>query len=208
MADFYPLLSKAVAGLPDPAPANRQAIYERARGALLAQLNAANPAAGQSIVDAEFAALEQAIQRVENELTPPQAAQPAPVAPITPPPRRPGIVWGHPLHLPHCRPTQQQSRPKLRVLAHTVKRLHRKNHRLRLVCPPLFSTQIIPKHRSPCRLVCLLPQHQLQCRFPPVRPCRPQYKAPKQLQHQMAGRWPDKLQQHQNAAEWAAAWRS
>ncbi|MDQ6702925.1 MAG: histidine kinase, partial [Pseudomonadota bacterium] len=38
MADYYPLLAKAVAGLPDSTAEARHAIYERARGALFGQL--------------------------------------------------------------------------------------------------------------------------------------------------------------------------
>ncbi len=91
MADFYPLLSKAVSGLADPSPEKRQAIYERARNALQAQLNALDPAPDQSVIDAELTSLVQAIQRVEREL-----AQPAPVAPpiaqAAAPARKPGIV--------------------------------------------------------------------------------------------------------------------
>ena len=99
MADFYPLLSRAVSGLPEQTLENRQAIYDRARNALLGQLRAADPAPDQSVIDAELAALDQAIQRVESEL-PAAAPQPAAVPPpsVPPPaapppaPRAPGII--------------------------------------------------------------------------------------------------------------------
>jgi hypothetical protein len=38
MADFYPVLSKAVAGLQEQTPSARRAIYDRARQVLVAQL--------------------------------------------------------------------------------------------------------------------------------------------------------------------------
>ena len=38
MADYYPLISRAVAGLEKNNGENRRALYERARAALLAQL--------------------------------------------------------------------------------------------------------------------------------------------------------------------------
>jgi hypothetical protein len=103
MADFYPLLSRAVANFPDATSEKRQAIYDRARNALLGQLRSVEPAPDQSVIDAELASLDAAIQRVENEL-PPQPAQPVaaatppvstPAAPITPPrtaPRTPGAI--------------------------------------------------------------------------------------------------------------------
>jgi hypothetical protein len=91
MADFYPLLSRAVSGLPNQTPEIRQAIYERARNALLGQLRSAGPEPDQAIIDAELASLDQAIQRVEAEL--PAAEVMAPLAPTPPPaPRAPGII--------------------------------------------------------------------------------------------------------------------
>ena len=35
MADYYPLLSRAIAGLPENTPETRRAIYDRARVVLL-----------------------------------------------------------------------------------------------------------------------------------------------------------------------------
>ena len=43
MADFYPLLSRAIASLPDNTPEARQSLYERARSVLLSQLRSLDP---------------------------------------------------------------------------------------------------------------------------------------------------------------------
>ena len=57
MADYYPLISRAVAALEKNNGENRRAIYERARHALLAQLRGVTPALEESIrkVEAESA---------------------------------------------------------------------------------------------------------------------------------------------------------
>ncbi|MBI1868373.1 MAG: hypothetical protein HYS06_08795 [Methylocystis sp.] len=67
MADYYSLLSRAVAALPQAAPEARQAVYERARKALLNQLRSIRPPVAESDIAAEGRALEQAIARVEAE---------------------------------------------------------------------------------------------------------------------------------------------
>ena len=43
MADYYPLIDKAVSGLEKSTGEARRALYERARAALLAQLRAVTP---------------------------------------------------------------------------------------------------------------------------------------------------------------------
>ena len=40
MADYHPLISRAVEALPDKSPATRRAVYDRARTALQEQLRA------------------------------------------------------------------------------------------------------------------------------------------------------------------------
>ena len=44
MADYYPLIARAVAGLDKNTGENRRALYERARGALVNQLRGVEPA--------------------------------------------------------------------------------------------------------------------------------------------------------------------
>jgi hypothetical protein len=68
MADYYPLLAKAVSGLKTSTPEARRAIYERARKALLGQLRAMQPPAPESAVEREAQALDDAIERIEREL--------------------------------------------------------------------------------------------------------------------------------------------
>ena len=43
MADFHPILARAIAGLTDKSPEARRAVYDRARTALLAQLRSLDP---------------------------------------------------------------------------------------------------------------------------------------------------------------------
>ncbi len=113
MAEYYPLLAKAIAGLPNPTPEMRRAVYERARKALLAQLLSLEPPLAEAAVGRETDALDSAVARLEAELgardgpasEKPQAAEPAvsmpdvrertappPVSPVSgkfTPPRKP-----------------------------------------------------------------------------------------------------------------------
>src|SRR5258708_32723431 len=67
MADYYPLISRAVAGLEKNNGENRRAIYERARHALLAQLRGVTPALEESDITRERLALEESIRKAEAE---------------------------------------------------------------------------------------------------------------------------------------------
>src|SRR5437667_863616 len=58
MADYHPLIARAVAGLEKNNGENRRALYERARGALLAQLRSVTPALNESDITRERLALE------------------------------------------------------------------------------------------------------------------------------------------------------
>lgn len=114
MADYYPLIARAVAGLDKNTGENRRALYERARTALVAQLRGVEPPLDESEITQERLALEEAIRKIEAEAsrqaretgraasqatrpqtpqaqTPPVPAPPAPTSPApTPPaPRRP-----------------------------------------------------------------------------------------------------------------------
>lgn len=67
MADYYPLIARAVAGLERNTGDARRALYERARTALVAQLRGVTPALSESDVTRERLALEEAIRKVEAE---------------------------------------------------------------------------------------------------------------------------------------------
>jgi hypothetical protein len=68
MADYYPLLAKAVASLKDPTPEARQAIYERARKALSGQLRSLDPPIPEEAIEREAQALEVAVAQLETEV--------------------------------------------------------------------------------------------------------------------------------------------
>src|SRR5437762_10571262 len=67
MADYHPLIARAVAGLEKSTGEARRALYERARTALVAQLRGVVPALEESEITRERLALEEAIRKVEAE---------------------------------------------------------------------------------------------------------------------------------------------
>ncbi|MEW6768205.1 MAG: hypothetical protein AB1342_09260 [Pseudomonadota bacterium] len=70
MADYYPLIARAIAGLDPGAPGEaRRALYERARTALIAQLRGVQPPLTEGEITRERLALEEAVRRVEADAT-------------------------------------------------------------------------------------------------------------------------------------------
>ena len=67
MADYYPLIARAVAGLDKNTGENRRALYERARAALVNQLRGVDPPLDESDITRERLALEEAIRKLEVE---------------------------------------------------------------------------------------------------------------------------------------------
>src|ERR1700690_2343376 len=68
MADYYPLIARAIAGLDPSAPGeSRRALYERARAALIAQLRSVQPPLSESEIPRERLSLEEAVRKVESE---------------------------------------------------------------------------------------------------------------------------------------------
>lgn len=67
MADYYPLIARAVAGLENSTGEARRAMYERARTALIAQLRGVDPPLSESEITRERLALEEAVRKVEAE---------------------------------------------------------------------------------------------------------------------------------------------
>ena len=124
MADYYPLLARALDALPDRSPALRRAVYDRARSALIAQLRSLDPPVPEADIDLERKALDTAIGRLEAEYETPPAAAPipaeapaaaAPEAPPPPPaePTRPEPLSPGPLPptLPEPEPPQHSDEP-------------------------------------------------------------------------------------------------
>src|SRR5689334_11027766 len=68
MADYYPLIARAISGLDPNAPGeSRRALYERARAALIQQLRSVDPPLSESEITRERLALEEAVRKVESE---------------------------------------------------------------------------------------------------------------------------------------------
>lgn len=85
MADYYPLLARALDALPDRSPALRKAVYERARSALIGQLRSLEPPLSDADIGTESDALETAIRRLETDYGGEPAPVVAPVVPTAPP---------------------------------------------------------------------------------------------------------------------------
>jgi len=67
MADYFPLIAKAITGLDKSTGEARRALYERARTALVTQLRGVVPALNESDITRERLALEEAIRKAEAE---------------------------------------------------------------------------------------------------------------------------------------------
>ena len=69
MAEYYPLLAKAVGSLPElDARNSRRVVYERARKALIGQLRTLHPPVPDDDIEHESVELDRAIGRLESEL--------------------------------------------------------------------------------------------------------------------------------------------
>ena len=89
MADYHPLILRAVEGLDKNTGENRRALYERARIALVSQLRGVQPALDESEITRERLALEEAIRKVEAESARKAREEPrSPPPPRAPPPPR------------------------------------------------------------------------------------------------------------------------
>ena len=87
MADYYPLLARALESLPDKSQAARSVVYDRAKTALLGQLKNVNPPLGEDAIQRELDSLDEAIARIEKAQAAPAAARiPEPGEADAPPP--------------------------------------------------------------------------------------------------------------------------
>lgn len=84
MADYYPLLARAVSSLPQNTAEARKAVFDRARTALLRQLRGVDPPLPEGEITRERLALEEAIRRIEAEYAPQDNVKPEPAAPEAP----------------------------------------------------------------------------------------------------------------------------
>lgn len=90
MADFHTVLKRAIAALPDQSGPNRRAVYDKARKALLKQLQGIDPPLPAQEVTQQRLALEDAIRKVEAEIARAARGQTtAPEAPASAPSPRP-----------------------------------------------------------------------------------------------------------------------
>ncbi len=101
MADYYPLIARAISGLDPSAPAeSRRALYERARTALISQLRGVQPALSEAEITRERLALEDAVRRVEADAVRRAAAlagsEPPRERSAAPPPPGPSAPSGQP----------------------------------------------------------------------------------------------------------------
>src|SRR5579863_246719 len=107
MADYHPLIARAVEGLQNSTGEARRALYERARAALVSQLRSIEPALSEADITRERLALEDAIRKVEAEsvrkaraerAAPPRSPPPKPpvpsTAPLAPRRERPALAAG------------------------------------------------------------------------------------------------------------------
>lgn len=76
MPDYASILRRSVTALPDPTPAMREAVYQRARAALARQLTAVDPPLSSREIEAQHQELEDAVARLEAEFTPQDAPPP------------------------------------------------------------------------------------------------------------------------------------
>jgi hypothetical protein len=85
MADYHPLIARAVEGLGTGSGEARRSLYERARAALVSQLRGIDPPLSEADITRERLALEDAIRKVEAEAVRRSRAEPRP-APLRPNP--------------------------------------------------------------------------------------------------------------------------
>ncbi len=76
MADYHPLIARAVEGLGSGEA--RRSLYERARAALVSQLRGIDPPLSEADITRERLALEDAIRKVEAEAVRRSRAEPRP----------------------------------------------------------------------------------------------------------------------------------
>jgi len=86
MADYYPVLTRAISALESNTAEARRAVYERARQAIVKQLRSYDPPLSESEITKERLSLEEAVRRIEAEArAAAKAASEAPPVSVSPP---------------------------------------------------------------------------------------------------------------------------
>src|ERR1700749_1878014 len=97
MADYHPLIARAVEGLGNSSGEARRGLYERARAALVAQLRGIDPPLSEADITRERLALEDAIRKVEAEAVRKARSEPRATPPMRPPaPPTPAVASSPP----------------------------------------------------------------------------------------------------------------
>jgi hypothetical protein len=102
MADYFPVLSRAVAQLETNTGEARRAVYERARAAIVRQLRAIDPPLSEEDISRERMQLEEAIRRVEASAGGGQPASAKPVPSAPPKPAQPAAAEQRPAPAPEA----------------------------------------------------------------------------------------------------------
>ncbi len=105
MAEYYPLLAKAVGSLPNSTPDTRRIVYERARKALIGQLRTYHPPVPDEDIERESVELDRAIERLETEIAAKPAAPPADAGPSAEPSTPAGAASKKPAPAPRPSPS-------------------------------------------------------------------------------------------------------
>ena len=108
MADYHPLITRAVEGLGTSTAEARRTLYERARTALVSQLRGVNPPLSEAEITRERLALEDAIRKVEAESVRKARTEPRPP---TPAPRSPSFPGRSSAPAPPPVPSAWRDRP-------------------------------------------------------------------------------------------------
>ena len=164
MADYYPLIARAIAGLDPNAPGeSRRALYERARAALIAQLRSVQPPLSESEITRERLSLEEAVRKVESEAAqrareaagPAAALRAAATLSAAPTPGR-----RNPRALRRAaRSPAPASAFAAAPRARPVRRSARTNSARRVICAPMRRRRL--RHvRSRRRVRCRMPPHR------------------------------------------------
>src|SRR3982751_3744038 len=105
MADYYPLIARAVDGMDESTPQTRGAVYERARTALMQQLRSLEPPLSEEDIERERLSLDDAIARVEADHHP-LPAEPRPPPSFDPADKPPAA------DRPHDAPAREETGPE------------------------------------------------------------------------------------------------